>query len=66
MQPTSEAAGRQSGPPRSALVVLKVSPDDVDIGVFLLTICCVYIYVRLVMSSYLLVCCIYFDAWCIT
>ena len=27
---------------------------------------CVYIYVRLVMSSYLLFCCIYFDAWCIT
>ena len=27
---------------------------------------CVHIYVRLVMSSYLLFCCIYFDAWCIT
>ena len=25
-----------------------------------------YIYVRLVVSSYLLFCCIYFDAWCIT
>ena len=25
-----------------------------------------YIYVRLVMSSYLFFCCIYFDAWCIT
>ena len=36
-----------------------------DIRIF----CClfvVYIYVRLVMSSYLLFCCIYFDAWCIT
>ena len=32
----------------------------------LLSICCVCIYVRLVMSSYLLFCCIYFDAWCIT
>ena len=27
---------------------------------------CVYIYARLVMSIYLLFCCIYFDAWCIT
>ena len=25
-----------------------------------------HIYVRLVMPSYLLFCCIYFDAWCIT
>ena len=46
-------------------LVLNVSPDVVDIGEF----CClfvVYIYVRLVMSSYPLFCCIYFDAWCIT
>ena len=27
---------------------------------------CVYIYAGLVMSIYLLFCCIYFDAWCIT
>ena len=26
----------------------------------------IYIYIRLVMSSYLLFCCICFDAWCIT
>ena len=32
----------------------------------LLSICCVYTYVRLVMSSYLLFCCIYSDAMCIT
>ena len=45
---------------------VKVSPDVVDVASILLSICCVYIYVRLVMSSYLLFCCIYFDAWCIT
>ena len=33
---------------------------------FVVYLLCVYIYVRLVMSSYLLFCCIYFDAWCIT
>ena len=33
---------------------------------FVVYLSCVYIYVRLVMSSYLLFCCIYFDAWCIT
>ena len=46
-------------------LVLNVSPDVVDIGEF----CClfvVYIYVRLVMSSYLLFCCIYLNARCIT
>ena len=32
----------------------------------LLPICCVCIYVRLVMLSYLLFYCIYVDAWCIT
>ena len=47
------------------MVVFKVSPDVVDIRVC----CCLFvvcIYIRLVMSSYLLFCCIYFDAWCIT
>ena len=35
--------------------------------VFCVYLLCVYIYVRLViMSSYLLFCCIYLDAWCIT
>ena len=33
---------------------------------FVVYLLCVYIYVRLVMSSYLLFCCIYFDDWCIT
>ena len=33
---------------------------------FVVHLLCVYIYVRQVMSSYLMFCCIYFDAWCIT
>ena len=33
---------------------------------FVVYVLCVYMYVRLVMSTYLLFCCIYFDAWCIT
>ena len=46
---------------------INVSSDVVDIGVFCcLFVVCIYIYVRLVTSSYLLFCCIYFDAWCIT
>ena len=46
----------------------KVSPDVVDIRIlrYLFVVCIYIIYVRLVMSSYLLLCCIYFDAWCIT
>ena len=50
-------------------MILKVSPDVVDIRLFCcIFVACVYIYinVRLVMSSHLLFCCIYFDARCIT
>ena len=45
-----------------------VSPDVVDIAseYFVVYWSCVYIYVRLAMSSYLLFCCIYFNAWYIT
>ena len=51
-----------------------VAPDVVDIEseYFVVYLSCVYIYFevvyifRLVMPSYLLFCCIYFNAWCIT
>ena len=53
-----------------------VSPDVVDIGseYFVVYLSYVYVYlvdiylvyVWLVMPSYILFCCIYFDAWCIT
>ena len=44
-----------------------VSPDVVDIesACFVVYLPCVYIYVRLVTSSYLFFC-IYFNAWYIT
>ena len=46
-----------------------MASPDVDIGseYFVVYLSCVYIYVYvgLVMPSYLLFCCIYFNAWCI-
>ena len=50
-----------------ACVILMVSPDVVDIGYeyFVVYLSCVCMHVRLVMTSYLLFCCIYFNAWCI-
>ena len=37
---------------------------DLMIGFVMSYVCCAYMHVRLVMSSHLLFCCIYTDAWC--
>ena len=63
--------GRLSGARESQLfwgyITTKMFSKILDMSIF----CCLFvvrinIYVRLVMPSYLLFCCIYFNAWCIT